>query len=247
MNRAVEPVPGLKSDLEIFTSIAKRIGIDNYNEKTTEEWLEEILKKEPGLPDLRILKEADLYKFNIDTPEVAFKKQIEDPDNHPFSTPSGKIEIFSNRFNNMENPLIPPIPKYIPPWEGPDDNRIKDYPIQLITPHSRIRINSQLDNIEGMKKSDDDYLWINPVNANKRNIADGDTIYVYNDRGRIRTKVKVTGKIMPGVASMDQGKWYDLDERGIDNGGSVNVLTLDRMSPTGAFTSNTCLVQVEKI
>lgn len=247
MNKAVEPTPGRRSDLNIFTSIARRIGIDNYNEKTTEEWLEEILKKEPDIPDIKTLKGTDLYKFNIDTPEIAFKKQIEDPDNHPFPTPTGKIEIFSNRFNNMKNPLIPPIPKYIPPWEGPDDNRIKDYPIQLITPHSRTRINSQLDNIESMKKSDDDHLWIGPVDAGKRNIADGDMVYAYNDRGRIRTKVKVTDKIMPGVASMDQGKWYDPDENGTTHRGGINVLTLDRMSPAGAFTSNTCLIQIEKI
>jgi len=247
MNRAVEPIPGLKSDLEIFTSIAKRIGIDNYNEKTNEEWLEEILKNEPQLPDLRTLKETGIYKFNTDSPEVAFKKQIADPDNHPFHTPTGKIEIFSNRFNDMKNPLIPPIPKYIPPWEGPDNNRIKDYPIQLITPHSRTRINSQLDNIEGMKKSDNDCLWINPADADKRNIQDGDMVCVYNDRGRVRTRARVTEKIMTGVASMDQGKWYYPDDKGVDNRGSVNILTLDRMSPAGAFTSNTCLVQVEKI
>ncbi len=48
---------------------------------------------------------------------VSFREQIGDhPNNHPFPTPSGKIEIYSQRLAEMHNPRIPPIPKYIEPW-----------------------------------------------------------------------------------------------------------------------------------
>ena len=88
---------------------------------------------------------------------------------------------------------------------------------------------------------------MNPEDELTRGIEDGDKVYVFNERGRICTKVKVTNAIMPGVASIDQGQWYDPDSNDIDFGSCINVLTRDEKSPVGAFTSNTCLVQIEKV
>jgi len=246
MHKASNNTSGPKSDLEIFTEIAERMGIKNYNEKSESQWLEEFLESEPSFPGLVSLKDNGTYKFDHEHPIIAFKKQIENPGNNPFPTPSGKIEIFSDRFARLKDPSIPPIPKYIASWEGPEDDLVKDYPIQLITPHSRARINSQLDNITSMEKLKDDRLWMSTEDAGKRDIKDGDTVHVFNKRGRISTQAKVTDKIMPGVASIDQGQWYDPDSQGIDHGGCANILTLDRGSPAGSFTSNTCLVQIEK-
>ena len=247
MNKAVKPIPGPKSDLRIFTELAGRIGISKFNEKTDLEWIAGILQNKQNFPELKTLKDKDIYRFKTDAPLIAFSDQIKDPANNPFPTPSGKIEIFSSRFSDMKNPLIPPIPKYIAPWEGPDDKITEDYPIQLISPHSKARINSTLDNIEEIKKLKDDDIWINHEDAHKRGIKDGDMVYVFNKRGKIYTRAKVTEAIMPGVTSIDQGQWHDPDSQGIDLGSCVNVLTLDKKSPTGAIASNTCLVQIEKV
>jgi anaerobic dimethyl sulfoxide reductase subunit A len=246
MNRAVEAEPGVKADLEIFTEISKRLGLDGFNNMKDKEWFEKMLNSTPGLPSFEELERNNLVKLDNKYPRAAFSEQIKDIDNNPFPTPSGKIEIFSNIFDDKKDPFIPPIPKYIPAWEGHEDKQIEEYPIQLITPHARLRINSQLDNIEKLKSGREDYLWINFDDAQERDVKDGDTIIVFNSRGKIRARANVTDRILKGTASLDEGRWYDPDEDGIDNGGNANVLTLDRMSPTGAFTSNTSLVQIEK-
>ncbi len=245
MERAVEPMPQVKSDLDIFSELACRLGIDGYSDKTEDEWLQEFISDTPGLPDYPQLKEKKVLHHGIRTPWVAFQKEIEDPAKHPFRTPSGKIEIYSQKIAEMENPLIPPVPKYMDPWEGPRDPLTKEYPLQMVTPHSKGRVNSMLDNIPRLKAIADDDLWLNPGDAEARRIQPGEGVRVFNDRGQMIRKAKVTDRIMPGVVSLEAGSWYAPDEHGMDRGGSVNVLTLDRKSPAGAFPCNSCLVQVE--
>jgi DmsA/YnfE family anaerobic dimethyl sulfoxide reductase A subunit len=244
MERAVEPAPQVKSDLEIFTALASRLGIEGYNEKTEEEWLQEFVSSTPGLPDYRQFKEMKVHLHGVQRPWVAFQREIEDPDNHPFRTPSGKIEIYSQKIAQMENSLIPPIPEYLEPWEGPADPMTRDFPFQLISPHSRARVNSSFDNIPRLEAMADDDLWLNPADATKLGVYSGEEVRVFNERGEMIRKVKVTDRIMPGVVSLEAGSWYYPDEHGVDQGGCVNVLTLDRKSPAGSFPCNSCLVQV---
>ncbi|GAI76147.1 unnamed protein product, partial [marine sediment metagenome] len=89
-------------------------------------------------------------------------------------------------------------------------------------------------------------VTINPADALPRDIADGDKVRVFNDRGEMIIPARVTRRIMPGVVDVPEGAWYDPDENGVDRGGCANVLTRDDSSPGGALPINTALVQVEK-
>lgn len=249
VNKVIDPIGESKSHLEIGIALAERLGLSGYNDKTEEEWLRQITAiytKAFHVPDYDILKKEGIYKVQLGEPQVAFKQQIDDPKSNPFSTPSGKIEIYSQQIAEMNNPLVPSIPKFIEPWEGPGSPLSQKYPLQLITTHFKRRAHSQFENLPWLREVETQALLMNPVDAGTRGIEDGDTVRVFNDRGQVAIPVRLTERIMPGVADMPQGAWYSPDEQGVDRGGCANVLTRDETSPVGALCFNSCLVEVEK-
>jgi len=244
-NKCVDSLYESKSDLEICTELASRLGIEHYNDKTDEEWLREFL---PGnIPDFDEFKRKGVHTVDLDEPFVAFKKQIEDPENNPFPTPSGKIEIYSKLLADMNHPEIPPVPKYIEGGESHNSPLAKKYPLQIISSHFRRRVHSQLDNVGWLKDAERHALWINSIDAQARGISDGDQVRVFNDRGGTIVPCWVTERIMPGVVHLPEGGPFDPDEDGVDRGGCANVLTAPGYTPGGAFPGNTVLVQVQKL
>lgn len=245
MNRAVDPPAGLRSDLAIFTELARRLNIADYNPNSDRTWLEQFVAATPDMPDFQTFRHMPYQPVKTGTPWIAFHKQIADPGNHSFPTASGRIEITSRKVAAMNHPRIPAVPKYMDLREDPAGPGNERYPLQLISPHARTRVNSQLDNIADLKRQADDRLWLHPADAAHRGISDGDRAIVFNSCGRLRAVVRVTDRIMKGVVSLDAGSWYRPGPDGLDEGGCVNVLTCDQMSPAGAFPSNSCRVQVE--
>ncbi|MFB3886304.1 MAG: molybdopterin-dependent oxidoreductase [Thermodesulfobacteriota bacterium] len=245
MHKVVESLDESKSHYEIAMELAPRIGVSDFVNKREDEMLMELIKKS-DIPDLDAFKKEGFYKVTLPEPHVAFKKQIEDPINHPFPTPSGKIEIYSQHLAQMNHPELPPIPKYIETWESRNDPLARKYPLQLITTHFLRRAHTQFDNLPWLREIRTQAISMNPVDAKVRNVRDGDQVRVFNDRGKMILPVRITERITPGVVDIPQGAWFNPDEKGIDRGGSANVLTRDESSPGGALTSNTTLVQVER-
>ena len=246
LKKVIEPVGETKSQLEIGMALAQRLGISNFNDKGDEEWVKEIAS-ETVIPDYKEFKQKGVYRIPLSEPYVAFQEQVADPEHHPFPTPSGKIEIYSEELEAMNDPLLPPIPKYIDPWEGPRDPLCKKYPLQLLTTHLKRRAHSQFETLPWLRELQAQTLMISTRDAAARGISDGDRVRVFNDRGEVIIPAKVTERIMPGVVDLPQGAWFSPDERGVDRGGCANVLTNDRSSPCGALVTNSSLVQVEKV
>jgi anaerobic dimethyl sulfoxide reductase subunit A len=246
MNRVIDSAGESKSHLEIASELASRLGITNYSSKTEDEWLREIVEECQGIPDYDTFKKEGIHKVKLDKPFICFERQINDPRNNPFPTPSGKIEIYSQKIAAMDNPMLPTIPKYISHWESHNDSLADKYPLQLITTHPLRRAHTQFDNIPWLRELVPQTISINSADAGSRGIKDGDIVRVYNDRGQMLIRARVTERIMAGVVDIPQGAWYQPDENGVDQGGCANVLTKDAISPAGAFCFNTVLVQTEK-
>jgi len=246
MNQAVAPTGETRSDLGIFTELARRLGLTGFNGRTDEQWLRAFVEATDGLPPFEEFRRQGAHRIDAGRSWVAFAQQIEDPENHPFPTPSGKIEIYSRQISARGDPRLPPIPQYMPLPEGVETPSSALPSLQLVSPHALTRVNSQFDNIPALKRRADDTLWLSPEDAAPRGIRDGDRVSVFNDRGCLLTVAKVTDRIMDGVVSLDAGAWYRPNSIGVDEGGCVNVLTLDERSPCGALTTNSCWVQVSR-
>ncbi|HZJ84239.1 MAG TPA: DMSO/selenate family reductase complex A subunit [Syntrophomonadaceae bacterium] len=252
--KLVEPMYDCKSVYEICSELAKRLGVlEEFDEgKTQEEYLREALEvaqeAHPDFPSFEEFREKGIYKTEA-TKIIAYKDFVEDPAGNPLPTPSGKIEIFSQALYDMNNPeRIPAIPKYVAVPEGPEDPLKDKFPIQCIGHHSKRRIHSTFDNSSWLEEAEPQMLWINPQDAAARGIKNGDMVKIFNDRGTVRVKAKVTPRLIPGVCSLPQGAWYTPDENGVDIRGNINTLTT--WEPTALAWGNpqhTNLVQVEKV
>lgn len=166
--KCIEPVGESKSDLEIFTLLAERLGFkDDYTDggKTEEDWI----KKQFEVSDLpKYMSYEDFKKKGYfvvpvpadykrtpalrwfyegrkrDTPDVL----APDPDKKEGLGPhSGKIEFVSQSLQKQfpKDKERPPMARYIPSWEGYDSALAKKYPIQLIAPHPRYSYHTHYD------------------------------------------------------------------------------------------------------
>ncbi|MBI4333822.1 MAG: molybdopterin-dependent oxidoreductase [Chloroflexi bacterium] len=245
VRKVIEPPGECKSQLEIASLLAARLGFSGFGEGMEEDWLKAMLKNSE-IPDYDRFRESGIYRLKLAEPYVALKKQIEDPVGSPFPTPSGKIEIYSQQWADLRRPDLPAVPKYIESWESRNDPLAAKYPLQMISTHFKRRANAQFENIPWLRELEPQAVLINPADARSRGIADGETVLVFNDRGKVRIRARVTERIMPGVVEIPNGAWYDPGEDGVDRAGCANVLTRDAYSPGGAFPFNTCLVEVRK-
>jgi anaerobic dimethyl sulfoxide reductase subunit A len=250
-NKAIEPLGECKTDLRIAEELADKLGIEDFVKYPDEDKTLKAMIKMTGdtrkeIKDYEKFKQEGIHRVKLEESYVAFKNQIEDIENNPFETPSGKIEIYSERIAKLNEPENPPIPKYMERWEGRYDPLTKKYPLQLLSPHPKNRVHSELFLVEWLKEVDPHVAWVNPIDAEPRGIKDGDEILVYNDRGKLTIKAWLTERIIPGVISIFEGAWYDPDENGIDRGGCVNTLTKDAYSPGGASALKSCLVELKK-
>jgi len=258
MPQVVDKPAETKSDYQIAAALAGRLGLkEEYTLGRDErDWIEWAVKfyrntRFPDIPDLEKLHEMNrgVYTRPIHEPKIAFSDFRKDPERHPLNTPSGKIEIFSRQLYDMGKPdTIPAVPKYIREWESPFGAESKKYPLQAIGHHYMPRVHSTHDGIDWLEEAFPQRLFINPIDAGARNIRNGDSVMVYNERGKIRIPCRVTNKIMPGVVNIPQGAWWKPDKHGVDQRGNVNVLTSHRWTPL-AFgnAQHTIMVEVEKV
>lgn len=252
--KLIEPDFERRTDYDWLRDVAKKLGVEAEFSQGRDEkqWIEHIWEQtrlampDENLPDFATLQKTRRHLFKS-APHIAFEANIRDPQSNPFPTPSGKIEIFSKRLFDMQDPEIPALSHYVPAFEGPEDKLTAKYPLQLITWKGKNRANSTQYANPWLQEVQTQKLWLNPQDAKQRGIVEGDSVKIYNDRGVSIIPVEITPRIIPGVVAMQAGAWWQPDAQGIDRGGCANVLSSTRITALAKGNSHqTMLVEVEK-
>lgn len=190
---------------------------------------------------------------------IHLKEFREDPKAYPLNTASGKLEIYCQEISNFVRNCgwteISPLPRYNRAREGYEDTfddwetRVKgQFPLQLYSIHVPARAHSCLDNVAELRRAFPQELFMNPADAEARALTAGDEVLVKSRHGVVKCPVRITERIMPGVVTLGQGAWVDMDpDAGIDRAGSANVLIGAIPTGQGHAGFNSCNVQVSKI
>jgi anaerobic selenocysteine-containing dehydrogenase len=220
---AIEPLGEAKSNAEFFRLLSAEMG---YKERYLYESDLRIIKKilNSGHPymkniSFKELKKRGWAKLNLPDPYI--------PHAHGnFPTPSGKCEFYSE---TLATSGLPALPDHFPPIH-PDDENAR-FPLNLISPKSSgyFLNSSHANQKRHLAMEKEPLLSINPADAEKREIREGDWVKIFNESGRMIMKANVTGSILAGIVSIPHGWWPSK----MEGGSSANALTPDGLSDQG--------------
>ena len=264
MQKVQKPVGESRTDYDIFTGIARHMGLDQAFTDDRDEadwirWIYETTRENAAaqglnIPDFESFKLKGWYKPDAPTePNIMLKAFRQDPEANPLPTPSGRIEIYSQTIAEFAYDDCAGHASWFEPveWLGGD---VSEHPLHLISNQPATKLHSQLDHgsvSRAAKINQREPIRIHPEDAALRRISAGDVVRVFNHRGACLAGVVIDNNVMPGVVQMATGAWYDPLEPGkigsLCKHGSVNVLTVDKGSSSlgQGPIAHTCLVEVE--
>jgi biotin/methionine sulfoxide reductase len=265
MHKAIEPVGGARHDFDIFRELAARLGYEAAFAEGRDEmqWLRHIYERARAanaragieLPEFDAFWEAG----HVEQPPpkedfVMLSAFRADPVANALKTPSGRIELYSERIASFGYEDCPPHPAWIAPREWLGAEGARRFPLHLLTIQPPARLHGQMDfgpvsrrtKIAGRERAS-----MNPSDASARGLSNGDIVRIFNERGECLAGLEVDPGTAPGVVVMATGAWYDPADdspRALERHGNPNVLAFDegtsRLSQGPSALS--VLVEIEK-
>ncbi|MFZ2526630.1 MAG: molybdopterin-dependent oxidoreductase [Rhodococcus sp. (in: high G+C Gram-positive bacteria)] len=265
MHATTPPYAQARDDYDTFAALAHRLGFGaQFTEnRSSRQWIEHLYEQWRGfvLADGGDAPEFDEFwrrghvRMRTEDDLTLFQDFRDDPDKFPLRTPSGRIEIFSTDIDGFDYDDCAGHPTWYEPDEWLGGPRAGQFPLHLIANQPRTRLHSQLDHgatSQASKIRGREPLRMHPGAAAARQIAAGDVVRVFNDRGACLAGVVLDDGMLPDVVQLSTGAWYDpLDPSDPDSlcvHGNPNVFTPDvgTSSLARGCTGQHVLVQIER-
>lgn len=286
--KVIEPLGESKSDYRIFAELAQRLGMSAmFTEGMSElDWCKRIFDGS-DLKDLISWKKFLKRGYAVVpapkkelAPAMSHRwyyegrqKDVPDPFplpseytgqwNEGMQTQSGKIEFIPQSLQKIDDPDRPPLNRYDQAWETRADVNLGQYPLRLVSAHSRYSFHSLGDGKQGAISEIGDhrvniggvpYLQVrmSQADADARGIAENDIVELFNARGSVLCAACITNRLPAGIIQTYQASAiYDpLGEPGYtpDRGGCVNLLTSNRSQTLqgSSMGPNACGIEIRK-
>jgi anaerobic selenocysteine-containing dehydrogenase len=195
--KALEPMGEALPNQEIFRRLAKAMGYTEPELFEDDRTALDTLYRQVGLPDFASLAAkgtADIWSEPV--PQFADLR---------FPTLSGKIEIASEAAAADGHPRLPqPIA----------DPRPKDGLFRLLSPASAWLMNSTY-NLDPKiaDKLGPESITINPADAARLGLRDGDPVIAKNETGRLELRLSVADIVPTGIALSHKSRWPKLSRQ----------------------------------
>lgn len=243
MSRLTEPIAHARDDFVIFGGLAERLGFfEKFTEgRDVESWLRHLwdqtcaVAAEEGLdlPDFETFREIGMVQPQMDDRNhIAFAEFIADPANASLKTPSGRIEIFSDRIAALDLSDCVGHPAWYPPTEGTFD-AAKDV-FHLISNQPKTRLHGQLDNgpvSKASKTKGRETCTMQTDAALALGFAAGDVILLQNARGGCLAGLRLDPDMRADCIVLPTGAWLDIQDTPTGRicvHGNPNMLTIDK-------------------
>ncbi|EGT3617209.1 molybdopterin oxidoreductase [Clostridium perfringens] len=221
-----KPKNELMDEYFFFMELAKRMNLKGYPLVSKKEYLNKViepLKRYNKDINLDVIKSEPFTVYN----NIAWE-------NKKFRTPSGKIEIASERALKECGSLIP---TYIPNSIKTEDGLLNGErnKFRLLTNHSKDSLSSQhYIDIDGMAKA-----YLNEEMMKKFNLTEGEKIKLKSSNGEIIVKCYLDNGVHNYVVLMHVGWWK--------KHGNPNFLTQSGISDMGGqVTYNDTFIEIKK-
>ena len=236
---AIAPLGEALPNSEIFRRLARRMGYGDacFAESDDQLAAQAFVRSGPTANfDWQRLKQAGWQRLDLPTPHAPFAQGR-------FPTTSGRCEFVSGQLGTLG---IDPVPGHVAPYESAISRPelAQRYPLAFISPPARNFLNSTFVNVASLRDAEGEpSLDVHPADAAHRGIEEGDRVRVFNDRGSVELRARVTDRARPGCVVALSIWWKKLahDHR------NANELTSQALTDIGRGpTFYDCLVEVER-
>lgn len=258
MDPVIPPVGEARSDHDIFRGIAGALGFEQqFTEgRTPEEWMRHLydVSRQQAAEKGIEMPGWDQFQrdgwFEIPDPaqeQVLLSAFRDDPQANPLTTPSGRIELFSETVASFGYDDYPGHAAWTEPqeWLG----AAAPGQLHMISNQPRTKLHSQLDHGHVSRKdriAGREPVLMHPEDAAERGLTEGQMLRVFNARGAFLGGLRLSEDVRRGVIQVATGAWFDPQD-GTCRVGNPNAVTLDRGTSRLAQgpSAHSCLVSVE--